>query len=293
MLVMISLASCSKSATKLRIGIIKPSIDHLPLSYALEKGYLDASKFELSEFSSGWELQEALVGKQVDLAIMPFTFAYNAVEKGFPIRTISFFERETDGIVARNPYKNLADLNGKKIGLLRASSLDVLLTDLEAKQSSTYEKVFFRTPNEMIAALAANEVEAIVVYVPLIQKLGEEHQIVHWFSADYPAHPCCDIVVNQKMLSKAKQAQVIALKPGLLQAIEKINARDEQLLAFVEERFAINRKQAIDALDHTVFRLGLDSSGIDFQQNMMNISIQSGYLDKAVSPESIYWDIWK
>lgn len=283
-------SSCHKRPVSLKIGIIKPSTDHLPLSYLFHKGFEGMDAYELIYFSSGWELQEALIAGKADMGIMPFSFAFNAASKGYPIAITSFFERESDGLVALNKYSSLKDLNSKKIGVLRASTVDVLTIDLAKKEGFSYEPVYFRTPNEMIAALQSEEVDAIVAYVPLLQKIGDQFNVLHFFGSNYPAHPCCDICVNTKTLTAPKLALYNELMQQLPMAIAKVNSREADLMQYMMDSFGLSLAQANEALDHTVFQLGLDLQGIDFQMKMGAIAVEQGYQTKVLSASEIYWE---
>jgi ABC-type nitrate/sulfonate/bicarbonate transport system substrate-binding protein len=60
--------ACAKTEPKLRLGFIKPSINHLPLSLLLQQNKIAGIK--LVYFSSGWEAQEALISGKIDTAIL-------------------------------------------------------------------------------------------------------------------------------------------------------------------------------------------------------------------------------
>ncbi len=287
------LVSCQKPGDKLVIGIIKPSIDHLPLSYGIANGTIDRARYELISFSSGWELQEAIIAGRTDIAIMPFTYAWNAASKGYPIRTVSFFERETDGIVTSAAITKTSDLDGRKIGILRASTLDILMQDFARMNNIDYEAISFRTPNEMIAALTSGVVDAIVVYVPLIQKLDDKYHVIHWFGSSYPAHPCCDISVNTRQLTASKTVLLQGLISKLDEIILKVNALDSNVMDFVCKSYGLTLDQAYAALEHTVFATGLDENSKAFQRDMIEHAIRSGYQSHSLTDEQIYLDIYK
>lgn len=287
----LALISCQRSSEVLRIGIISPSIDHLPLSFAFDKGMLPSTNYALVRFSSGWELQEALIAKSVDMAIMPFTYAWNAASKGYPIKIVSFFERETDGIVASPKITSVAELEGKKVGVLKASSIDVLMQDLAHQEQLSYEPVYFRTPNECFAALNAGEVDAIVSYVPLIQKAAAKLNVIHWFGEDHKHHPCCDIVVNTEVLNKTKTGHYRKLLPVLTKVIDMIDARTVQIMDYVKQTYGLDDATANDALNHTAFILGLDDEGKAFEARMTDLSIKSGYQTQQIGFSEIYLNL--
>ena len=290
-LVMVFSTSCRAKHDKLIVGLIKPSINHLPISYALETGLLDHADYELVYFSSGWELQEAIVGKKVDIAVMPFTYAWNAASKGYPIRIVSFLERETDGIVAKRNLTSITDLQGKSIGLLKASSIDILMQDLAERTGFTFDPIYFRTPNESISALQAGSVDAIVLYVPLIQKMSNDYHVLHWFSEDYAAHPCCNLTVNTQMLTEAKTKLTLQLIDTITKINEQIAARDESILRFATKTYGLSGDEVSDALSHTVFITGLDDSGRNFERQMIDIAVKSGYQDRHIADHDIYLEL--
>jgi ABC-type nitrate/sulfonate/bicarbonate transport system substrate-binding protein len=279
--------SCSRDNSRLRVGIIRPSIDHLPLSYAQKKGYLDPTGWEKLEFSSGWEVQEALSSGRIDLAIMPFTYAWTAVSKGYKLKIISCLERETDGIITPAEIDSIKELNGKKIGLLRASTLEVLMLDTARYHHIDYEPVYFRTPSELTAALQSREVNAIVSYVPLIQKLGAEYHVLSWFADRHPHHPCCDLVAAESAL-RNKGRKVRMVKNALLKATDDINNRTEETFILLEKLYGLNREQAADALLHTQFDLKLTDADMMFERRMMESFLDQEYVQSLPADHDIF-----
>lgn len=281
--------SCAKKTSKLKVGIIKPSIDHLPLTYALSENLISAEDTEVIMFSSGWEAQEAMVNGQIDMSIMPFTYVWTARSKGYPLKTVSFFERETDGILVPSEIQQLKDLNGKKIGVLRASTIDAFLYDLVNKDSLSIETVYFRTPNEMISALKNKDVSGIVTYVPIIQKLSDEFKVIHWFSERMPEHPCCNLVGTEKALDE-KYLQVLALMRVLDQSIQTINSQDEKVIQLMMKTYLLSREQSLDALQHSVFKMNLSEKDKQFEEETMKTFLELKYIDQLPKSEEIYED---
>lgn len=279
--------SCSRDASKLRIGIIRPSIDHLPLSYAQEMGYLEPSVWEKLEFSSGWELQEALCSGRIDLAILPFTYAWTAVLKGYKLKIVSCLERETDGIITSVGIDSISKLQGKKIGLLRASTLEVLMLDTARHYGIEYEPVYFRTPSEMTVALQSKKVDGMVSYVPLIQKLGTEYNVLSWFSDRHPQHPCCDLVATQSALHN-KGRKIRMVKNALIKAAEDINKPTDETFTLLEKLYGLNRNQAIEALQHTRFDLKLTDADKIFERRMMETFLEQEYVESLPDDHELF-----
>lgn len=281
-------ASCTDKADVLRVGIIRTSINHLPLSYALHLNPEAGKHLQIHPLSSGWEVQEALISGKIDAAIMPFSYAWNAVAKGYPIKIASFLERETDAIVTRQSITDISQLQGARIGLLKASTLDILWKNLADSLNIEYTALFFHSPNEQIAALQTSEVDAIVVYVPLIQKLDKQFHVLQWFGELYPNHPCCDLVVNSDRLNDRKKqlfSRMIATIDDTIPSLDTQSA-----LQYVKAYYGLSTEQAQDALRHTGFKTGLDDAGRDFEQRMMESALKMAYLESLPKHELVFSD---
>lgn len=289
LLCLCALLSCNRSRdySPVRIGIITPSINHLPISLAIEQRYINTSKVQVVTFTSGWELQEAITSNKIDMAIMPFTYGWTSIAKGYKLKIISCLERETDGILALPSLRTMDSLNNKKIGLLRASTLDVLMQDTAKKMNIKYTPVYFRTPSEMYAALHAKDVQAIVSYVPLIQKKGAEYHVVHWFSDTYPGHPCCDLIATEGVL-QAKPEVVSLIENGLKKAVTDINKPTDESVELLQRLYSLDRVESIESLKHTVFRFSISDKDKQFERQMMQYFLINDYVTRIPSINDVY-----
>ncbi len=282
-------AGCVRGRPTLRLGIIAPSLNHLPLSYALEAGGRSLQELQIIAFSSGWETQEALVSGRIDAAIMPFSYAFTAASRGYPLRIVSFWERESDALACPSGIAGPAELEGARIGLLKASSLDLLLRHWAQAAELAYQPVYFHSPNELVAALQTGQVQGIVAYVPLLQKLGAGFRILHWFGSDHPLHPCCDLVVNTSRLTPPRKGvlrQLLALLEETIPALDTPAVYD-----YAAARYGLDPAQARQALEHTKFRAGLDRAGQDFELRLMQEAVEMGYLSRVPAAGEIYLEL--
>ena len=291
LVVLLGLCACRPRHAVLRIGIISPSIDHLPLSYALAEGGMDSDDLMIIPFTSGWEAQEALIAGRIDTAILPFTYIWNAVAKGYPIKTASFFERETDGLLTHPAIQSVSDLQDKKIGMLKASSLEVLWLDFAKSNGIKAQTVYFHSPNELVTAFIRSEVDAAVLYVPLLNKLEGDFKVLHWFAERYPLHPCCDLAVNTKTLAAGKQKRFQRFFAELDRFVSGLNTREPRFMQFAARTYSLSPDQLQEALQHTRFRLGLEQQGVVFQQKMAEYSKVQGYLERIPAAEEVFMNI--
>ena len=286
------LAACgNQQSDKLVIGLIKPSMNHLPVQYALDTNPEELNNYQIQYFHSGWETNEALVAGRIDLAIMPFTYAWMDVSQDKKVKIISFLERESDGIIASSEYANRENLTGSKMGVLKNSTLEIIPEMVFEKQGlSMPQMVPFRTPMDMAAALQSGEVDAISYYVPSIYNLAERFQIVDWYSNTFPAHPCCDLVASEKAL-KAKCNQVNAFMKMLENSIRQMEGDPQNTSKIAQNSFGLSEQITSQSLAHTKYMLGLEASGKDFEAQAAELMLSKGYLARKITSNEIYHQI--
>lgn len=283
---------CGRGDDKtLVLGLIRPSLDHLPFQIARLNDDPKLAGVEVRYFTSGWEANEALAAGRLDAAILPFTYAWTAVSRGFPVRIASFLERESDGIVAGRQVASLQDLEGKRIGVLRASTLEVLA--VMALQDHGVEAVLvpLRGPAEMAAALRSGDVDALSFYVPPILTLGEAFHVVHWYGDDHPGHPCCDLVVNTRSIER-KTESFARLQAALAAAARSIESDDDLLranaAAAAVELYNLPPLVAAAALARTRFEMGREASGRAFQLRAAGVMKELDHLETIPDTSHVY-----
>ena len=291
LLMFILLLGCtSRSEDKLIVGIIKPSLNHLPFDFGLATEFLDRENYTIKQFASGWETNEALISGKIDVAIMPFTYTWLAISNGKKVKIISFLERESDGIIANPDIKTLDQLQGKKIGVLRASTLDVFAEMLVEDSNLVIEFVYFRTPMDMATALKSGEVDALSYYVPSIFKFPSDYNIVHWYGDDYPLHTCCNISATEDAIN-SKSSLIKGFLTGLETATAELNKSPDTAYKAVEEFFELYPPYSKQSLYHTKYVMGLDEKMKDVELKAFNKMIEKGYAENPVTPENVYFEI--
>lgn len=285
------LLSCTgDNENKIVIGIIRPSLNHLPFDFGLAAKFLDRNDYIIKKFNSGWETNEALIAGKLDLAILPFTYIWLDVSKGKEVKIISFFERESDGIIARPGITTLAQLEGKKLGVLRGSTLDIFAEILLEDKKLNMEIIYFRTPMDMAAALKAKEVDALSYYVPSIFKFPGDYNIVYWYGDDHPLHPCCDIAVTDKAL-ESKYNSLKNFMTGIKTATNELNNSPDTAFKAVEEFYSLYPPYSKYSLYQTKYILALDDTMKNFEYRSFNKMIEKGYVDKMVKLENVYYNL--
>ena len=284
------LSSCSSNQSdKLRIGIIAPSLNHFPLDFAFKFDILKQNDFVVKRFSSGWETNEALVAGKIDLAILPFTYIWSDVAQGRKVKIISFLERESDGIIAKKDIVKISDLDGRKIGVLRASTLDIFAEMLAEEFQIKPEFVYFRSPMEMAAALNAEEVDALSFYVPSIFNFNSRFHILHWYSTDHPHHPCCDLAATESALAN-KSDQIRQFLSSLKKSCTELVQDPQVAFEIVQTTFRISNQTSKNSLYNTKYIMNLEKSGKEFEEKAIRKMIEKGYIESSVKAEDVYFE---
>lgn len=286
------LFSCSRPQPHtLIIGLIKPALNHLPLQYALENIPGDHSAYKIEYFHSGWETNEALVAGRIDVAIMPFTYIWMDVSQGKKVKIISFFERESDGIIASSQFTSLAQLQNGKLGVLKSSTLEIIPEMVfNQKHLKLPEIVPFRTPMDMAAALQAGEVDALSYYVPSIFNLPADFKIINWYGSTFPQHTCCNIAATEKAI-KLKKDLLKDFLGTLKNSLSQFHSDREQVIATAQKFYGLERKNVMQSLEHTGYILGLQGAGIEFEQKAAELMFAKGYLKRKVKADEVYYPL--
>ncbi len=287
----ILLAGCGGGDDEVvRLGLIRPSLNHLPYDLAALADDPSLAAVEVTYFASGWEANEALAAGRLDAAILPFTYAWADVDRGLPVKVVGFLERESDGIVARREFASLDDLAGRRIGVLRASTLEVLAVMALSDRRIEAELVPFRTPAEMTAALQSGEVDALSFYVPPILALGDEVHVLHWYSDDHPMHPCCDLAVHTGNAPRKREA-LSRLRAALAIAAVRIESDREAAATLAGRTFGLTPTVAARSLARQRFLLGRELEGRKFELRAARVMRELGYLESIPDTGDVYLDL--
>lgn len=280
-LLILLLLTCRPTAPTLEVGIIAPAFNHLPL-------LLSEQQLKLHRFSSGWELGEALIAGRLDAAIIPFTYVVSAAAQGSPVRILSCLEHEDDGIIARPGIDRVEDLAGRRIGCLKASTIELLLRRTLRDRGITAELVYFASPLEMYAALERGDVDALSSYVPGIFKAeGRAGRIIHWYSTDWPMHPCCDIAVHTGRV-RNKAPAVTRFLAGLRAGCDVIARDTVRAVNTAAQTWNLTDDVALQSLRHTPFRVSLTRAEQEFELDIANLMLELDYIERRITAGELY-----
>ena len=150
------------------------------------------------------EIIEALQRGDFQIGAVPVTTAIAAIAQGIPLHIVAMTGRGSDGLLVRQQdgAADVASLRGKKIATIRASILDVLLrytleqAGLDPERD--VELVYMAKLGDLISALKTYQVDACSNTEPFMTDAERQGwgRILTYYTADWPDHPCCVVVVR-------------------------------------------------------------------------------------------------
>lgn len=286
-IVCLNIFGCTAESDKLIVGLIKPSLNHLPFEFGIQEGVIGENEYMVKYFSAGWEVNEALVSGKIDISIMPFTYAWTDISQGKQVKIISFLERESDGIICSSDFQNIEDLKKKKIGVLRASTLDVFAEMFSDKYALEMEIVYLRSPMEMASTLKSGEVDALSFYVPPIFKFSDKFKIIHWFGEDFSSHTCCNISATESAI-RDKKSQIEMFLKEMQLSVNALNLNMEKAISCATEVFGLPKEILQNSLDFTKYRINLSEHDREFEEKVMEKMLDLGYIEKIPNSADVY-----
>jgi NitT/TauT family transport system substrate-binding protein len=207
------------SLPKLRVGYV-PEPAHGLYFVAKEQGYFkeEGVDVELFQFGSASEGMTALKADKLDVGTFGTTAPLLFISKGTELTFIGGMMIGGQAIIARPERlaelsgKNLKVYKGKKIGLVKLSTGDVIFKGALKKAGIDYKKdvtfVELGSVASVVEAVNKGAVDAGLVYPPHFSLAEKNHglKVAHYIEEFYPDYTCCRIVVPTKLLTNNSDA---------------------------------------------------------------------------------------
>ncbi|MBQ8962088.1 MAG: aliphatic sulfonate ABC transporter substrate-binding protein [Ruminococcus sp.] len=289
-------AGSSESSTTLRIAA-QPFPLYTPVFVAYDLGYLKeefdkvGADFTWDLFNSGPLVNEAVAAGEADMGFMADLPAIIAKSTGQPIEIVSNVAYGEKGLAvlvqADSDIKSVAELKGKKVAYATGSYAQHLLALLLSNEGLSLDDV--ETINlgagDSPAALAAGEVDAIVIWEQFISKLTtdgtakvladgtgvKKGNMITYFVSDYAnAHP--DVV----------KAYINALN----RANEYIEKDPEAAAELVAADFNIDKELMSQIIPKFTYKTSLDTDDIAEITKVKDFSLEAGIISNDVDMDS-------
>ncbi|BCG47686.1 ABC transporter, substrate-binding protein [Citrifermentans bremense] len=202
------------SLPKLRVGYV-PEPAHGLYFVAKEKGFFkeEGVDVDLYQFGSAAEGMAALKADKLDVGTFGTTAPLLFISKGSEFTFIGGMMIGGQAIITRPERltelsgKDLKVYKGKKIGLVKLSTGDVIFKGALKKAGIDYKKdlsfVEFGSVAAVVEAVKKGAVDAGLVYPPHFSLAEKNHglKVAHYIEEFYPDYTCCRIVAPTKLVN--------------------------------------------------------------------------------------------
>jgi NitT/TauT family transport system substrate-binding protein len=214
MIAMLAGSAYGATLPKLRVGYV-PEPAHGLYFVAKEKGFFkeEGVDVDLYQFGSAAEGMAALKADKLDVGTFGTTAPLLFISKGSEFTFIGGMMIGGQAIITRPERlaelsgKDLKVYKGKKIGLVKLSTGDVIFKGALKKAGIDYKKdlsfVEFGSVAAVVEAVKKGAVDAGLVYPPHFSLAEKNHglKVAHYIEEFYPDYTCCRIVAPTALVN--------------------------------------------------------------------------------------------
>jgi NitT/TauT family transport system substrate-binding protein len=246
------------------VGISAPVLAFAPLYVAKEKGYWQDENLdvELTNFKSGTENQQALLGDVIDVGAGGYTEPINLTRQGSP--TVIFASSDEGlphKLVSKKEITDVSQLSGKIMGVSKLGSLSDQITRISLTKSGVdVDNVKFQQAGDApsrLAALQAGALDATILSSPSDElAVKDGFNLLTDIAKQLPGF-AYELLYAKKSTIEAKQDVFLRFMKGYIRAAQYVTDpanRDEVLKITAEatgqkaEDFEITYDEHIDEI---------------------------------------------
>lgn len=274
-------------AGEIRLGLVPENVFTSP-AYAAEKlGYYKAAGIDVKFviFRGGAAAQEALTAKQADVIDYFGPAVALAISKGVKQKLVAANMPGHTGwqviVKADSPYKDIKDLNGKKIGITaKATTSDMAALWVADKYGITLQQVPVG-PAALAPALRSGQIDAVVFSAVVTNREvinGNARSVLSLTDTMEPT--IADAYVAAQELMDQRPADLRAFLAQTLRGLEYMKANRAWSLAFLKEFTKVDNDKLVTLLfDEIVPRIPADGK------------IDKAWVDTGLKLAARAWDV--
>lgn len=245
------LAACAPSPKPtLRVGTnVWPGYE--PLFLAADLGYFRDQPVRLVEHSAATEVLRAFRNGALDAAALTLDETLHLAQDNVPLRIVAVLDTSqgADAVLAREPIRDLREIEGKRIAVENTATGAYMLTRLlwRAGLKVTDIEVVPAPVIEHESIFLADRADMVVTFEPVRSRLIAlgAHEI--FTSADIPGEIVDVLVVREDVLNRDPRA-IAALLRGWFGALKYLREHEDDALARLAPRERITQAQLRDML---------------------------------------------
>lgn len=266
-----------------------PSVGAAPIAVALAEGYWDGSAAEVKAqtFTTGREALEALLGGQLDIAMLAELPAVTAAlnEADFlVVADFARYERYRVITTSDSGIQSLEDLDGRTVGTTLGTNMQYMLDQIAETKGITVKTVN-AAPTDLVAVLDRGDIDAAVMFesfYPGAKKaLGDRYVEIPFDG--YTSHL---LIVVAGDFAKKNPGTVQSFVDGLARASMLITDNPSAAQEAVANQLGQNTNLDVirSVWDEYDFKLQLDDGLVDIMTAEGQWVVGKGVVDGKPSP---------
>lgn len=254
-------------------------------------------KVETVQFNNGGDLMTAIASGDIDIGYAGITPVLSSIEKGVPVKVVSGAQTEGSGVVvAKNSgITSFDDLKGKDVATPGEATIqNMLLTYALKKEGINTKDIEFTAMKaaQMNDALKAGKIDAMITWEPYssIAVNNGYGELLANTSQILPGHPCCVVVAREDFINNHPDElkKILAIHKN---ATNFVNKNPSEAAKLLPEDIVPDKSLQASVLNATNFVSGLDDSYKNNVLKFVDMEVELGLLQKAISSDKIFADI--
>jgi NitT/TauT family transport system substrate-binding protein len=201
-------------------------VGYEPMFLARERAWLNDSQVQLLRTRSASESISALRSGKVQAAALTLDEVLTARASGLALTVVLVFNVSmgADMLVARSPFKRLADLKGRRIGYEASSVGEVMLYEvLKAANLSRQDVSLVKLPvDQQLEAWQHQFLDAVITYEPVASQLLATGAVRLFDSRQIPGTIVDVLAVHHDALDRAHTSALRHLIAGHFRALDHL-----------------------------------------------------------------------
>jgi NitT/TauT family transport system substrate-binding protein len=258
-------AQTSSAPEKAIIAVPSPALSMLPVYFAQDRGLFKSEGIDPVIVSMSGRLQAIALGSgEIDYAASVETILRAAVQ-GMPFKIIVYTNAKMSVVLVTAPeIKSVADLRGKTVGVTSlGGGLEYALREILIQKGGLNPDREVRTASigmpEQMAGLLSGSIQGAMLVPPfdgIMVRKGFKRLVS---AGDLLEYPQGGIATTDKKI-KEKRGQVKRVTRAMIQALNRIRDERDKTIAYIAERWKIDRDLAAESYDIMVRSFSRDGS---------------------------------
>ncbi len=236
------LVSCAPPPSKPMRIASSPWPGYEPLYLARELGYLDESKYNLTELPSSNITMEAFSNRSADIATLTLDETLSLLAEGRKVRILFVLDvsNGADAVMASPKIKALADLKGKRIAIVNIPLGVYMLTrTLEKAGLKASDVTIVTLPEDRHEqAFREGKIDVSINFEPFKTNLAKAGMHVLFDSSKIP-NEIFDLLVVQEDVYKERREEICELAGHWFKTFDYIQSNTDQAVGMMAHRVKV------------------------------------------------------